>query len=210
MIALSLFLLLVWVTSETVNGKGKGDTGTTVASSLPGAQSFLRPSFEQAFHSKCSKYPFVSKHIEALERPPPRLVKFKLHGSKPGEIGGLGDRLAGLSTAKAMSLRLDRTLMIDANEAFDTLFRPYHPRNLVVNYTLGPNGQSVVTTKFNYQYPLTWLSGEHLNLSSAHNNNKPKSCHNIADGVEAVRCGAEGAAYSAESVIHLVEFNRYG
>jgi hypothetical protein len=100
--------------------------------------------------------------------------------------------------------------MIDANEAFDTLFRPYHPRNVVMNYTLGSDGQSVLTTKFNYQYPLTWLSDEHLKLSIAHNNNNPKSCHNIAYGVDAVRCGAEGAAYNTESVIHLVEFNRYG
>lgn len=42
--------------------------------------------------------------------------------------GGLGDRLAGLVT---FSVRFNRTLIIRSENNFHTLFRPYHPTDIL-------------------------------------------------------------------------------
>jgi hypothetical protein len=49
--------------------------------------------------------------------------------------GGLGDRLGGMVSAIAFSLRTNRTLLIAGDEAFDGLFRPFHPHNDDNTYT---------------------------------------------------------------------------
>jgi hypothetical protein len=71
----------------------------------------IKDQFESSFFEKCLKYPFVSSFIQRLEYPGDRYLVFVFeeHGLNNG---GLGDRLAGLVSATAMSLRFNRTLVL--------------------------------------------------------------------------------------------------
>ena len=90
----------------------------------------LREKFEQSFHDKCAKYHFVDKWVQSLEEGMYRnyyTFMFQENGLKNG---GLGDRLGGLLTAIGTALRTNRTLLIESNNGFHELFRPYHPEDI--------------------------------------------------------------------------------
>lgn len=88
----------------------------------------LRPRFEKAFTDRCTseKYPFIDRYYKNLENPNNRFVHFVLH-EHGLHNGGFGDRIAGLISATAIALRLNRTLLVESGNGFDQLFRPYHP-----------------------------------------------------------------------------------
>ncbi len=90
----------------------------------------IRKKFEQSFHDKCTKYPFVDKWVQSLEGGMNRnyyTFMFQENGLKNG---GLGDRLGGLLTAVGTALRTNRTLLIESDNDFHELFRPYHPEDI--------------------------------------------------------------------------------
>jgi hypothetical protein len=89
----------------------------------------LKYKFEEEFHQKCSYFPFVQQFIESLERPFEKFIIFSFHDPQ-FKKGGFGDRMAGLLTAFGYALRTNRTLLIRSNEAFQALFRKYHPSRL--------------------------------------------------------------------------------
>jgi hypothetical protein len=85
----------------------------------------LRSRFENAFVDKCQKYPFVKQWENKLEHTGDRYVTFMYH--EPGlRNGGLGDRIGGLLNAMGIALRFNRTLLIESQNGFHDLFRPYH------------------------------------------------------------------------------------
>ncbi len=86
----------------------------------------LKEKFEKTFSNKCNKYPFVQRYVEKLESPGDRYLIY-IYQQKGIFNGGLGDRLSGLISAMAMSIRLNRTLLIKAEKDMGNLFRPYHP-----------------------------------------------------------------------------------
>jgi hypothetical protein len=47
--------------------------------------------------------------------------------------GGLGDRLGGLVSAVAMSIRFGRQLLLRASNGLEEVFRPYHPQDIAVS-----------------------------------------------------------------------------
>jgi hypothetical protein len=71
----------------------------------------IQEQFESSFHEKCMKYPFVSSFIHKFEYPGDRYLMFVFEEHTLNN-GGLGDRLAGLVSAVAMSLRFNRTLVL--------------------------------------------------------------------------------------------------
>ncbi len=103
-------------------GSGGGGTG------LDEYIARLRRKFDQKFQKTCLKYPFVQKHIELLENPPGKYVMFVVQepGQLAGLTGGLGDRLSGLITAAAYSIRINRTLLVVGEAPFEDLFVPYY------------------------------------------------------------------------------------
>jgi len=89
----------------------------------------IRERFEESFHSKCSKYPFLKQWEHKLEHTDDRFVTFMYH--EPGlRNGGLGDRIAGLLNAVGIALRTNRTLLIESHNDFHELFQPYHSQLL--------------------------------------------------------------------------------
>ncbi len=107
----------------------------------------IRKRFENAFFDKCPKYPFVKQWEKQLENTGDRYVTFIYH--EPGlRNGGLGDRLSGLVNAIALSLRFNRTLLIESQNNFHDLFRPYHP-------TVMANGEEDIS-KASTDYNYTW------------------------------------------------------
>ena len=87
--------------------------------------------FQRSFNESCLKYDFVRKYINLLEYPNGRYVVFVMHEAGL-KNGGLGDRIGGIVTAAAMSIRFNRTLLIKSSNGYDELFRPYHdPRSSI-------------------------------------------------------------------------------
>ncbi len=82
--------------------------------------------FLKQFHSTCDKYPFVKKYQDMLRSPPDKYLLFMYTEEKDGTMvtGGFGDRLAGLVTAAAYSVRTNRTLIIHGDEPLKTYFGP--------------------------------------------------------------------------------------
>ncbi len=90
----------------------------------------LKQSFIDSFNNKCNKYPFVKRFTEKIESTDDRFFIFVYQ--KPGlDNGGFGDRLAGLLSAVAMSIRFNRTLLIKTDNDLHNLFRPYHPKDII-------------------------------------------------------------------------------
>ena len=96
--------------------------------------SFIEKRFQRSFNQTCLKYDFVKKYWNSLLYPNGRYVVFVLN--EPGlKNGGLGDRIGGILTAMMMSLRFNRTLLIQSSNGFDELFRPYSdPSNNLSSY----------------------------------------------------------------------------
>eukprot|EP01040_Poterioochromonas_malhamensis_P019164 gene19163-22574_t len=85
--------------------------------------------FEDSFHEKCDKYPFVQQYNKLLTNPTGRYITFVMQ--QPNlRNGGLGDRIAGLSTAVMLSLRFNRTLIIRSGNFLHLYFRPFHPTDI--------------------------------------------------------------------------------
>ncbi len=89
----------------------------------------MRAKFEEDFHNRCDKHPFVQQFYNRLENPNDRFIVFTYH-EKGLRNGGIGDRFGGLTTAVALSLRFNRTLLIKASNGFHQSFRPYHPTDV--------------------------------------------------------------------------------
>ena len=85
----------------------------------------MRSQFEDDFKSRCMKYSFVKKFHRNLEHPSDRYLIFVYH-EKDFRNGGFGDRLGGLITAFAQSVRFNRTLLIKASNGMHRLFEPYY------------------------------------------------------------------------------------
>lgn len=87
-------------------------------------KTLLQRNFEKNFNESCLKYDFVHNHFKNMENPSSRFVVF-VYNEKGLRNGGLGDRLGGLISATMIALRLNRTLLIQSENGFDSLFRPY-------------------------------------------------------------------------------------
>eukprot|EP00428_Durinskia_dybowskii_P067971 CAMPEP_0170370138 /NCGR_PEP_ID=MMETSP0117_2-20130122/8355_1 /TAXON_ID=400756 /ORGANISM="Durinskia baltica, Strain CSIRO CS-38" /LENGTH=524 /DNA_ID=CAMNT_0010624901 /DNA_START=49 /DNA_END=1623 /DNA_ORIENTATION=+ len=85
--------------------------------------------FEQTFHDRCDKYPFVSQYINKLEKSDERYFVF-VYQENGLRNGGLGDKIGGLVSAVAMALRFNRTLILRSNNDMHEVFRPYHPTDI--------------------------------------------------------------------------------
>lgn len=86
----------------------------------------VRELFYQDFEQKCARHPFLQRFQQLMTEPRDRFVIFVYH--KPGlRNGGFGDRLGGLVTAMAYAVKYNRTLIIQASNGMDDLFKPYHP-----------------------------------------------------------------------------------
>ncbi|KAJ1411529.1 hypothetical protein B484DRAFT_455589 [Ochromonadaceae sp. CCMP2298] len=97
-----------------------------------------RSRFEEKFHRRCSKYPFVEQWLDTLQRPRHNFFIFVFsEGGNSG--GGMGDRLAGLISSAAYALRANRTLLVQGDRAFEASFRPYSA-NLTWTGTNGTAG----------------------------------------------------------------------
>lgn len=89
----------------------------------------IKQRFEDSFHEKCDKYPFVQHYNKLLTNPPGKYITFVMQ--QPNlRNGGLGDRIAGLSTAMMLSLRFNRTLIIRSGNYMHLYFRPFHPTDI--------------------------------------------------------------------------------
>lgn len=86
----------------------------------------IKKEFEKNFHDRCDKYSFVQKYYNMLENDSGRYFIF-VHHEKQFKNGGFGDRLGGLVSAAANSIRFNRTLLIQASNGLHQLFQPYHP-----------------------------------------------------------------------------------
>lgn len=84
----------------------------------------MRENFVESFDKTCRKYDFVRKYWKNLENPSGKFFHFVFQ-EKGLRNGGLGDRLGGLISAAMMSLRFNRTLLIESSNGFDKLFQPY-------------------------------------------------------------------------------------
>lgn len=122
---------------------------------------YLQEEFEHTFHARCQKYPFVQLFVDRLENPSDKFIMFVYQ--EPGlKNGGLGDRLAGLVSAMAIALRMNRTLLIRYSNGLDRLFRPYHPEDLYndvalyswENYTLHTSYKASYADNDNTEYDM--------------------------------------------------------
>ena len=86
-----------------------------------------RKRFEEKFQKTCMKYDFVQKYVDNIKNPTGDYVIFVFHEAGQKAHGGLGDRVAGMITAAAYAIRTQRTLLIQADPAFEEAFRPYYP-----------------------------------------------------------------------------------
>lgn len=90
----------------------------------------LRADFIENFNNKCNKYRFVHQFYKKLEDTGDKYLVF-VYQEKGLRNGGLGDRLGGLISAMAISLRFGRTLLIRAHNDLHKIFRPYHPTDIL-------------------------------------------------------------------------------
>ena len=78
--------------------------------------------FEQDFQARCTKYLFVKQFYRNLEfHSTGRYIVF-VYDDKATKHGGVGDRLAGLISAVGISLQINRTLLIYAENQLGRLF----------------------------------------------------------------------------------------
>jgi hypothetical protein len=110
-----ILLLLLLITHILVQGVDAYSYSSTGA----------KERFENVFFKKCPKYEFYNRYLAQFNKQGDRdYVVFVFHD--PGSsTGGLGDRLAGLLSAFAFSIRTGRTLLVQGDEALETLFRPF-------------------------------------------------------------------------------------
>ena len=73
---------------------------------------------------------WVKKWVQKLEDPGDKYYTFVFQDDH-WRNGGLGDRIGGLLTAVATSLRTDRQLLVTSSNKFHELFRPYHPTDVL-------------------------------------------------------------------------------
>jgi hypothetical protein len=85
--------------------------------------------FEEDFHDRCDKYPFVQKYINRLENTDERYLTFVYQEGRLRN-GGLGDRIGGVLSAVAMAIRFNRTLLLRSENEMHEVFRPYHPTDI--------------------------------------------------------------------------------
>lgn len=82
--------------------------------------------FKALYQANCAQYPFIQKYHSMLRAPSKEYLIFVYHDtSHHVSNGGLGDRLAGLVTAFLYALRTNRNFLIEADAAFEHLFRPF-------------------------------------------------------------------------------------
>lgn len=99
-------------------------------SQLPYSEMGVRDRFETRFVSTCSKYAFIDTFVKLLERPSDKYTIFVYNEQGANNNGGLGDRLAGLLSALAYSLRTGRNFLLRSDRGFERSFRRYHPAHL--------------------------------------------------------------------------------
>lgn len=148
MAALILLLLLLL---QHINGEESVNRGRLYANRL-------RLRFEERFNQTCLKYPFVSRFVNQIENTGDKYVVFVYH-EQGLRNGGLGDRIGGLITALALSLRTNRTFLIESHNDFGDLFRPYHPVDVYK-----PASEQVYTWS-------NWTRWSHYNISYSNNDN---------------------------------------
>eukprot|EP01040_Poterioochromonas_malhamensis_P010803 gene10803-11775_t len=78
----------------------------------------------QKFDEKCSKYAFIQAYSNIMKSSTNRYFIY-VFSENGYSNGGLGDRLGGLVTAVAYALRYRRILLIQGDESFNKLFKPY-------------------------------------------------------------------------------------
>lgn len=89
----------------------------------------LRSKFEQQFEDKCTKYPFVKHYydLNSNEYFPSQYDRkymiYTFHNAKE-QIGGIGDRVAGVITGFAYSLRGNRTFLLHGDKPVEMYFQP--------------------------------------------------------------------------------------
>lgn len=126
-----LMLVMIAVHMDVAMAVEDGEKeGDNVHPSVKSYGAHMKDRFERTFHEKCSKYPFVQKWVRKLENPGKKYYTFVFQDDH-WKNGGLGDRIGGLLTAIATSLRTDRQLLVTSSNRFHDLFRPYHPTDIV-------------------------------------------------------------------------------
>ena len=125
-----LALLLLLMAIKVIIAIDDGDKeDQSVNARVKSYGAHMRERFEKSFEDKCLKYPFVHQWIHRLENPGGRYYTFVFQDDHWNN-GGLGDRIGGLLTAIATSLRTNRQLLVTSSNRFDELFRPYHPEDI--------------------------------------------------------------------------------
>lgn len=97
---------------------------------LPYSEMGVRDRFETRFIKTCSKYDFVDRFVKLLEQPSDTYTIFVYSEQGANNNGGLGDRLGGVITALAYSLRTGRNFLLASDRGFERSFRRYHPSHL--------------------------------------------------------------------------------
>ena len=123
---------------------------TSTVESYSYAKSGAKERFENVFFKKCPKYEFYNRYISQFKDRGERdreqdYIIFVFHDPS-SSTGGLGDRLAGLLTSFAFSVRTGRRLLVQGDEAMETLFRPFHPSDATSPPTTTSSSSSSSTT----------------------------------------------------------------
>ena len=157
---ISLFFIGCWAEPEETYGYSS-------SSASQHHIKHMKSKFEKDFHQKCDKYPFVKRYVEMVEQnnEEGRFVTFVFNDINQ-VTGGMGDKLAGLTTAAAVALRFNRTLLIRSDNEVHRLFRPYHPTDI--------NSASPLYT-YQQKYAFTHFNPLHKNVKSE----RDMQCHNV-------------------------------
>ena len=91
----------------------------------------------------------MNQFVDSLVNPRNEYTIYVFNDGSTGN-GGLGDRLGGMITAMAFSLRTNRTMLILGDTSFNTAFRPYHP-SLINNNNNNNNNNDEHNKKYNWK-----------------------------------------------------------
>lgn len=149
---------------------------------------YLKQRFNDTFHDHCDKYSFVQRFSNLIENPSGKYIMFVMqeHGLRNG---GLGDRLAGLISAVTFSVRFNRTLVIRSENNFHTLFRPFHPTD-------------ILETKPKYTWG-NWMTWSGYNMAWANHDETEYDmweCINN-NGIKSDHCSMEGGDVSTPTIL---------
>jgi hypothetical protein len=95
---------------------------------ISGEYEHLLTKYQSKFDKVCAKYSFIQRYNELMKEKPDRYIIYVFHDNH-ASTSGLGDRIAGMITAMAYSLRFRRIFLIQGDAAFEKSFKPYFYAN---------------------------------------------------------------------------------